>query len=233
MVKAILPNYRVCLTEHSRNTATESKPHQGSSTVVEVIQEAVEAGTCHTFTWSSVLTFLIKSVVMGLLLRSIAPSATIMIFSLFIPARFYKEGWWRNNMTEKLRLWLWCGLSEAQGPDDANSQGAEDKCSHTERLCLHFVISNTLLTLLSSFHYCGLGIRLHDFLMRSKMNFSSLILTSCRIPMPITLAGKQQEYLNAECLVFLWLRRLISICRVSMLLVSPFFILRYSHPWQN
>lgn len=29
---------------------------------------------------------------MGLLLRSIAPSATIMIFSLFIPARFYKEG---------------------------------------------------------------------------------------------------------------------------------------------
>lgn len=45
-----------------------------------------------------VLTFLINSVVMGLLLRSIAPSATIMIFSLFIPARFYREGgWWRKK----------------------------------------------------------------------------------------------------------------------------------------
>lgn len=40
---------------------------------------------------TSVLTFLIFSVVMGLLFWSIAPSATIMIFSLFIPARFYKE----------------------------------------------------------------------------------------------------------------------------------------------
>lgn len=54
----------------------------------------------------SVLTSLIYSVVMVLLLISIAPSATIMIFSLFIPARFYRGwgGWWRENMTEKLRL---------------------------------------------------------------------------------------------------------------------------------
>lgn len=29
---------------------------------------------------------------MGVLLRSIAPSATIMTFSLFFPARFYREG---------------------------------------------------------------------------------------------------------------------------------------------
>lgn len=42
VVKAALPIYTVCLIEHSRNTATESKPHRGSSTVVEVIQ--VEAG---------------------------------------------------------------------------------------------------------------------------------------------------------------------------------------------
>lgn len=51
----------------------------------------------------SVLTSLIYSVVMVLLLISIAPSATIMIFSLFIPARFYRGwgGWWRENMTEK------------------------------------------------------------------------------------------------------------------------------------
>lgn len=35
-----------------------------------------------------VLTFFTCSEVMALLLRSIAPSATIMIFSLFIPARF-------------------------------------------------------------------------------------------------------------------------------------------------
>lgn len=40
--ESILPNYSVHLIEHSRNTATESKPHQGSSTVVEVIQEAVQ-----------------------------------------------------------------------------------------------------------------------------------------------------------------------------------------------
>lgn len=42
VVKAALPNYTVCLIEHSRNTATESKPHQGSSTVVEVIQSKLE-----------------------------------------------------------------------------------------------------------------------------------------------------------------------------------------------
>lgn len=42
VVKAALPIYRVCLIEHSRNTATESKPHQGSSTVVEVIKSKLE-----------------------------------------------------------------------------------------------------------------------------------------------------------------------------------------------
>lgn len=81
-VKAILPNKPVCLIEHSRNTATEWKPHRGRRAGV-----VWEAG--HQ---SFVLTFFMYSVVMALLLRSIAPSATIMIFSRFIPARFYKGG---------------------------------------------------------------------------------------------------------------------------------------------
>lgn len=72
-----------------------------------------------------------------------------MIFSLFIPARFYKEGWWRDNMTEKLRLWLWRGLSEARQPDDANSHRAEDRLFHNDRLCLHFINGNILQTFLS------------------------------------------------------------------------------------
>lgn len=37
-MKAVLPNYSVHLTQK------ESKPHQGSSTVVEVTQEAAEVG---------------------------------------------------------------------------------------------------------------------------------------------------------------------------------------------
>lgn len=91
---------------------------------------------------------------MGLLLRSIAPSATIMIFSLFIPARFYKEGWWRNSMTEKLRRWLWHGLSEAWGPDGDNCLGSWQHILALRHrqchpgLCLHFKISTAPPTLL-------------------------------------------------------------------------------------
>lgn len=68
---------------------------------------------------------------MGVLLRSIAPSATIMIFSLFIPARFYKEVVERQH--DRKTETVAAAASEARGQN--------------ERLCLHFAISKTLLTL--------------------------------------------------------------------------------------
>lgn len=67
--------------------------HSNKATPGQQYSSRGHSGGSQSWNWvHSVLTFLTYSVVMGLLLRSIAPSATIMIFSLFIPARFYKEG---------------------------------------------------------------------------------------------------------------------------------------------
>lgn len=71
---------------------------------------------------------------MGLLLRSIAPSATIMIFSLFIPARFYKEGVvekQHDRKTETVAV-TWAFRSTGREPDDDGSLGAEDRFFHSK-----------------------------------------------------------------------------------------------------
>lgn len=72
--------------------------------------------------------------VIGLLLRSMAPSATIMIFSLFLPARFYEWRKTRYSKTDKIKCrgsQSWRPFSEAvqlEGPDMNFSYWG---CSHS------------------------------------------------------------------------------------------------------
>lgn len=159
---------------------------------------------------------------MGVLLWSIAPSATIMIFSLFIPARFYKEGWWRDNMTEKLRLWLWRGLSEARRPDDANSHRAEDRLFHNDRLCLHFMNDNILQTFLS----------VSTSLIRSGVDLFYTHINNLLHSLTQNVMAENCKKLSYRKFG-LFVAPLSSIIWVSMLLASPLFALRYSHLWQN
>lgn len=77
-----LPEKSVCVFKQT----TQDKAREGAHTELREVRDQCRS-------WISihhVLTFFTCSEVMGWLLRSIAPSATIMIFSLFIPARFYE-----------------------------------------------------------------------------------------------------------------------------------------------
>lgn len=79
--------YYIYLTTQLPKEVT--KPH---SEATQRGQRRQRPGQCRSRAANKpdVLTSFTRSVVIGLLLRSMAPSATIMIFSLFLPARFYE-----------------------------------------------------------------------------------------------------------------------------------------------
>lgn len=111
--------------------------HSNKATPGQQYSSRGHSGGSQSWNWvHSVLTFLTYSVVMGLLLRSIAPSATIMIFSLFIPARFYKEGVvekQHDRKTETVAV-TWAFRSTGREPDDGGSLGAENRFVHNKSL---------------------------------------------------------------------------------------------------
>lgn len=138
MVKAVLPKLES--VSDRALTATVSKPHQGSSTVVV----RLEAGTCHTKHCTYILDIVSGNGHVVLINRPFSYNYDIQPFH---PCSVLQEGWRRNNMLEKLRLWLWHGLSETWGPDDANSQRAViDSCRHLHREACFFHRSMVLCT---------------------------------------------------------------------------------------
>lgn len=66
-------------------------------------------------------------------------------------------------MTEKLRVWLRRGLSEARGPDDADRE-LRMIFFHADSLCLHVVISSILPALM-----LGITALLWHYLIRSSL----------------------------------------------------------------
>lgn len=122
--------------------------HSNKATPGQQYSSRGHSGGSQSWNWvHSVLTFLTYSVVMGLLLRSIAPSATIMIFSLFIPARFYKEGVvekQHDRKTETVAV-TWAFRSTGREPR-TDLFAIKAWCHHG--LCSHLVIRCILSLLL-------------------------------------------------------------------------------------